>query len=101
MKRTQVIRITPCKKKNAKINSGRIEYFNKLSKNEIGHLLNFLDEEDQLKLIAKKIIEDFDKEHKNSEFEYHDFMKIGSWVYKNIKYNLAYSGKQQISALNI
>ena len=52
MKRTQVIRITPCKKKNAKINSGRIEYFNKLSKNEIGHLLNFLDEEDQLKLIV-------------------------------------------------
>ena len=58
-------------------------------------------DKDQLKLIAKKIIEDFDKEHKNSEFEYHDFMKIGSWVYKNIKYNLAYSGKQEISALNI
>ena len=58
-------------------------------------------DQDQLKIIAKKIIEDFDKEHKNSEFEYHDFMKIGSWVYKNIKYNLAYSGKQKISALNI
>ena len=58
-------------------------------------------DQDQLKVIAKKIIEDFDKNHKNSEFEFHDFMKIGSWVYQNIKYNYSYSGKQQISALNI
>ena len=58
-------------------------------------------DKDQLKLIAKKIIEDFDKEHKNSEFEYHDFMKIGGWVYKNIKFNYSYSGKTEFTALDI
>ena len=55
----------------------------------------------KLKVIAKKIIEDFDKKNKNSEFEYHDFMKIAEWVYKNIKYNYSYSGKHQYTALDI
>ena len=55
----------------------------------------------KLKVIAKKIIEDFDKKHKNSEFEYYDFMKIAEWVYTNIKYNYSYSGKHQYTALDI
>ena len=55
----------------------------------------------KLKSIAKKILEDFDKEHKNSEFEYYDFMKIGEWVHKNIKYNLSYVDKTRLTALDI
>ena len=50
MKRTQVIRIIPSKKKNNSNNKGK-KYFNKLSKNTIGHLLSFFNEEEQLKLI--------------------------------------------------
>ncbi len=46
----------------------------------------------KLKSIATSIIEDFDKKHKNSQIKYLDFMKIGEWVYKNIKYDLNYSG---------
>ena len=46
----QAIRITPCKKKSQKSNQGN-KYFNKLSKNGLGHLLSFLDEEDHVKLI--------------------------------------------------
>ena len=49
MKRTQVIKITPCKKKNLSNNQGK-KYFNKLSKNEVGHLLSFFNLEEQLKL---------------------------------------------------
>ena len=49
MKRTQVIKITPCKKKNLSSNQGK-KYFNKLSKNEVGHLLSFFNLEEQLKL---------------------------------------------------
>ena len=69
-------------------------------------ILNLMPEEDvrdkdQLKLIAKKIIQDFDKEHKNSEIEYYDFMKIGIWVYKNIKYNYSYIRKREFTALDI
>ena len=55
---------------------------------------------DQLKIIAKKIINDFDKEHKNSDFEFLDYMKIGFWVHKNIKYDMNYSGKK-MSAMEI
>ena len=46
----QAIRITPCKKKSQNSNQGN-KYFNKLSKNGLGHLLSFLNEEDQVKLI--------------------------------------------------
>jgi len=55
---------------------------------------------DQLKKIAQKIINDFDKEHKNSDFEFLDYMKIGFWVHKNIKYDMNYSGKK-MSAMEI
>ena len=40
----------------------------------------------QLRKIAKKIIEEFDKENKNTEFEFLDYMKIALWVKENIKY---------------
>ena len=55
---------------------------------------------EQLKKIAQKIINDFDKEHKNSDFEFLDYMKIGFWVHKNIKYDMNYSGKK-MSAMEI
>ena len=55
----------------------------------------------KLKVIAQKIIKEFDEKHKNSEFEYYDFMKIAEWVYKNIKYDLFYSGKTELTALDI
>ena len=54
---------------------------------------------EQLKKISQKIINDFDKEHKNSDFEFLDYMKIGFWVH-NIKYDMNYSGKK-MSAMEI
>ena len=55
----------------------------------------------QLSSIAKKIIEEFDEAHKNSTFKFLDYMKIGMWVNKNIKYNLKYLGKTDFSSIDI
>ena len=55
----------------------------------------------QLNNIARKIIADFDKNNKNTNFKFLDFMKIGIWVYQNIKYNYKYIGKTELSAIDI
>ena len=39
----------------------------------------------QLNQIARKIIADFDKNNKNNDFIFLDYMKIGMWVYNNIE----------------
>jgi hypothetical protein len=49
---------------------------------------------EQLKKIAQNIIQDFDVENFDSDFEYLDYMKIGMWVHKNINYNYGYIGKK-------
>ena len=55
----------------------------------------------QLKSIANKIIEDFDNNNKNKEFEFLDYMKIGLWVKKNIKYDYNYIGRTELTAMDI
>ena len=57
-------------------------------------------DKEQLKKIANNIIDEFDKDNKDSDFEYLDYMKIGNWVKHNIKYNYGYIGKK-CSALKI
>ena len=41
----------------------------------------------KLKQIAQKIIDEFDKNNKNNDFEFLDYMKIVTWVKNNIKYD--------------
>ena len=55
----------------------------------------------QLKQIAEKIIKEFDENNKESDFEFLDYMKIGLWVYKNIKYDYNYTDKIQYNAIDI
>ena len=55
----------------------------------------------QLRNIAKQIIEDFDKKNKNNEFEFLDYMKIALWVKENIEYDLNYSGRHEMTAIDI
>ena len=85
------------------MNKSRDNYFISISDEEIEKLMPKEDIRDKSKLknIAEKIIKDFDNEHKNSEFEFLDFMKIGWWVNENIKYDLSYSGKVQYTAMDI
>ena len=56
---------------------------------------------EQLKYIAKSILEDFDKNNKNNDFQFLDYMKIALWVKKNIKYDLNYSGRHDMTAIDI
>jgi len=55
---------------------------------------------EQFKIIAKRIINEFDNTHKNSDFEYLDYMKIGLWVENNLEYDYKYTGKK-ITAMEI
>ena len=56
---------------------------------------------EQLKYIAKNILEEFDKNNKNNDFEFLDYMKIALWVKKNIKYDLNYTGRHEMTAIDI
>ena len=55
----------------------------------------------ELKNIAEEIIKDFDSNNKNNDFKFLDYMKIGLWVHKNIKYDLKYIGKDELTSLDI
>ena len=55
----------------------------------------------QLYKIATEIIKDFDKTNKNNDFKFLDYMKIGMWVHKNIKYDYNYTGRTEFSAVDI
>jgi hypothetical protein len=67
---------------------------------------NLMPEEDrlckeQLRTFANDIIKEFDNKNKDNNFEFHDYMKIGMWVYENITYDLSYSGQTNYSAVDI
>ena len=104
-----VIRFNNCKTKNAEFYM-KIEFLNKsddwsinISDEKIRRLMPKQDVKDKTKLqsIAKDIIKDFDNKHKNSEYKYLDFMKIGFWVHNNLKYDHQYLGRENYSALDI
>jgi len=85
------------------INKCKGEWYVDLTDEEV---IDLMPEEDkankgQLKTIAKKIIEEFDKENKNNDFVFSDFQKIGFWVKKNIKYDINLSGAHQYFGMDI
>ena len=50
---------------------------------------------------AKKIIEEYDKNHKNNMIQVPDVIKIGKWIKKNLTYDLRYTGRNNIEATEI
>ena len=74
-----------------------------LSDEKIDKLMFSEDKKDikQLEKIANKIIENFDKKNVNNIYKYMDYAKIGKWVYENIKYDLNYSGRNELTAMDI
>ena len=48
--------------------------------------------------IANDIIKNYDIKHKDDKIKVPDVVKIGKWIKENIKYDLRYSGKNNISA---
>ena len=51
--------------------------------------------------IAINIIKNYDEKNENDSIEVPDFVKIGKWIYNNLKYDSSYSGKNKISATEI
>ena len=47
------------------------------------------------------MIEEFDSVNTNNDFKFLDYMKIGLWVHKNIKYDLNYVDKEDLTSLDI
>jgi len=52
----------------------------------------------KFKEISTKIIEDYNKQHKNDLVQIPDVAKVGKWVKNNVKYNINYSGRTEITA---
>ena len=84
------------------INKNKGEWHIDLTDKEIDKKMYPEDIKDKAKLqvIAKKIIEDFNKNNKDNDIDFLDYMKIGMWVYKNIQYDLNYAGQIQYNALD-
>ena len=51
--------------------------------------------------IARNIIDEYDRNNEKNILSFMDFSKIGKWVYKNIKYDINYSGKTKMTAMDI
>ena len=47
---------------------------------------------------AETIIKNYDMMHKDEQIEVTEFVKIGKWVNENVKYDIRYKGKDNISA---
>ena len=56
---------------------------------------------EKFKEIAENIIKNYDNNHKNDLIKVNDLVKIGKWVHKNIKYDISYHGKNDISATEV
>ena len=59
---------------------------------------DFKSNKKMFKQISEDIIKEYNKEHKDETKKVSDLVKIGKWVNKNIKYNITFSGKNNITA---
>jgi len=54
-----------------------------------------------LEKIARSIIAEYDRNNENNNLSLMDYAKIGKWVYKNIRYDLKYVGRTEMTAMDI
>ena len=54
-----------------------------------------------LEKIARSIIDDYDRNNKENILNLMDYAKIGKWVYKYIKYDLNYTDRTEMTAMDI
>ncbi len=82
------------------INRCKGEWNCDLSEEEIESLIpeDFKSNKQMFKEIALRIVKEFDKEHKDDMIKIEDVAKIGKWIKKNVKYDINYSGKNDITA---
>ena len=58
-------------------------------------------DKERFKEISMKIINEYDEKHKNDLIKVTDFVKIGKWINQNIKYDINFHGKNEITAIEI
>ena len=82
------------------INRCKGEWVCDLTNNQIEEQIpqDFKQNKSQFKEFATTIIKNYDNEHKNDIVKVPDIVKIGKWIKKNIKYDISYSGRNEISA---
>ena len=51
--------------------------------------------------IARSIITDYDRNNEKNILSFMDYAKIGKWVYKNIRYDLNYIDRTEMTAMDI
>ena len=54
-----------------------------------------------LEKIARSIIADYDRNNEKNILSFMDYAKIGKWVYKNIRYDLNYTDRTEMTAMDI
>ena len=54
-----------------------------------------------LEKIARSIIADYDRNNEKNILSFMDYAKIGKWVYKNIRYDLNYIDRTEMTAMDI
>ena len=59
---------------------------------------DFKANKEQFKEFAQTIIKNYDTKHNEDLVKVPDVVKIGRWIKENIKYDLSYSGRNEISA---
>ena len=84
------------------INRCKGEWICDLTDEEIESLIpeDFKFNKKRFKDIALDIIREYDEEHKNELIKIPDIAKIGKWVKNNVKYDISYSGRNDITALD-
>ena len=73
-----------------------------LTNEEIEALIpqDFKDKKQEFRAIANNIIKEYDSEHKDDLVVVPNVTKIGKWINKNIKYDINYIGRNDVTAFN-
>ena len=58
-------------------------------------------DKNNLEKIARSIIDDYDRNNEKNILSLMDYAKIGKWVYKNIRYDLNYTDRTEMTAMDI
>ena len=85
------------------INRCKGEWIFDLTDEEIESLIpqDYKANKQDFKKISIQIIEEYNKTHKNDLVQIPDVAKVGKWVHKNIKYNINYTGRSEVTATDV
>ena len=95
--------IGECEIQGELINRCKGEWVFDLTNEEIKSLIpqDYKVNKQSFKQISIQIIEEYNRVHKNDIVQIPDVAKVGKWVHKNIKYNINYTGRSDVTATDV